>query len=95
MARFRRQTKGYPVVNWWSNGGNQIGFGRGRVGYVVINKESYELNARIQTALPEGSYCDLIHNDSNSGCTRVQVDASGYMQVKVPATDSVAFLVGF
>ena len=34
---------GTAVTNWWSNGGDQIAFGRGTKGYVAINHEGSTL----------------------------------------------------
>ncbi|MBI0382382.1 alpha-amylase family protein, partial [Streptomyces albiflaviniger] len=40
MVAFRNTARGASVTNWWDNGGNAIGFGRGDKAYVAINHES-------------------------------------------------------
>lgn len=74
MVGFRNTTQGQGVINWWDNGGNQIAFGRGDKGFVVINKEAddanqaHYLNQTLQTGLPGGIYCDVISGGrSNDG----------------------------
>lgn len=62
MVDFRRVTDGTPLTDWQIIGLDQIAFGRGDVGFVVINgDEELELtNHTVQTSLPAGDYCDVI-----------------------------------
>lgn len=85
MVKFRAATRGEQVTNWWSNGGNQIAFGRGSKGFIVINRESFSLSTRLQTSMAPGVYCDVI----KACATNVTVDASGYIQVNLPDRKSV------
>ena len=39
MVTFRNATDGEAVVDWWDNENDQISFGRGERGFVVINRE--------------------------------------------------------
>ena len=48
----------------------------------------------MQTGLPAGTYCDVIHGSVSHGACRgptVTVAASGSATITVPAKDSVAF----
>jgi alpha-amylase len=71
-----------PVANWWSNGNRQIAFGRGSLGFVLINAEpgtspnafGPEGNGWIQTGLPAGKYCDVIHSNLATDKTRCLTD---------------------
>lgn len=101
------------VANWWSNGRGRIAFGRGSLGFVLINGESGgdprtfgpEGNAWIQTGLPEGRYCDIVHTNVAADKTRcvseegqevgaVRVFADGKANIPVSAMDAVALHVG-
>lgn len=60
MVEFRNVASNQPVVNWWSNGDHQIAFSRRGKAFIAINNENFALKATIQTALPSGTYCDVI-----------------------------------
>lgn len=61
MVAFRNSTASLPeVTDWWSNGHNQIAFGRGALGFVVINRESTPLTHTFQTQLAPGQYCNVL-----------------------------------
>lgn len=101
MVAFRNNTStAFTATNFWDNGANQIAWGRGGLGYVAINREnSGTLSRTFATAMPAGSYCDIIHGDFNyatgacSGAT-ITVDASGNANFSVSSRDAVAFHVG-
>lgn len=60
MVGFRRAMQGeQAITNWWDNGSNQIAFGVGARGFVVINNEARPLQNLWQTALPDGEYCNV------------------------------------
>jgi alpha-amylase len=101
------------VANWWTNGSGQIAFGRGALGFVLINAQQGtdpttfgpEGNGWIQTGLPAGKYCDVIHSnivaektrcvtESGQGVTPVTVFADGKANVRVPPLDAAALHVG-
>ncbi|XP_023224503.1 alpha-amylase 2B-like isoform X3 [Centruroides sculpturatus] len=61
MIRFNQISGKVPVSNWWSNGRNQIAFGRENRAFIAINNEEDEdLDFHLQTGLPPGIYCDII-----------------------------------
>ncbi|MEV6304454.1 carbohydrate-binding module family 20 domain-containing protein [Actinoplanes sp. NPDC051861] len=98
MVGFRNATRGTAVTNWWTNGADQIAFGRGSRGYVAINHEGSALTRTFQTSLPAGTYCDVQHGDptSGGGCsgTTYTVNSSGQFTATVPAGDAIALYVG-
>ncbi|KAL7873299.1 hypothetical protein AOLI_G00123700 [Acnodon oligacanthus] len=80
MVKFRNVVDDQPFSNWWDNGNNQIAFGRGRRGFIVINNDDRNLHETLSTGLPGGIYCDIISGDKLSqGCTgkQIQVDKDG------------------
>lgn len=88
MVEFRNQTDGAGLNNWWDNGNNQIAFGRGDRGFVVINREGYGLSRTFATSLPDGQY----HNVAGSGsCSTV---SAGQLALTVPAMEAAAFHTG-
>ncbi len=101
MVKFRAATMGaWFVNNWWDNGGNQIAFGRGDRGFVVINREGGTLSRSFKTALPAGQYCDVISGDytptaGGGTCagTVVTVDAGGNASLTAPAFGAAAIHV--
>lgn len=97
MVGFHNAVRGTGVTHWWSNGGNQIAFGRGNAGYLVINHEGAALTRTFQTGLPAGLYCDVIHGNFTAGsCTGpvYAVDSSGQFTATVNPNDAVALHVG-
>ncbi|MDB9525033.1 alpha-amylase family protein [Oscillatoria sp. CS-180] len=93
MVAFRAATQAVPeVTDWWSNGRNQIAFGRGERGFIVINREETALVHTFQTQLPAGDYCDIIQSASQSTlCDRViTVNAEGQFRVLVEPMSAIA-----
>ncbi|HEX8111402.1 MAG TPA: carbohydrate-binding module family 20 domain-containing protein, partial [Kofleriaceae bacterium] len=104
MVSFRNATVGnWFVSDWWDNGNNQIAFGRGNLGFVVINQESRVLTRSFHTGLPAGDYCDVISGEftpasgsTPASCTGtvVTVDASGNAAITAPAFGAAAIHAG-
>ncbi len=98
MVGFRNATAAnWTVDNWWDNGNNQIAFGRGDKGFVVINKEGATLSRSFATGLPAGQYCDVIGGDVvNGACTGnvVTVVSGGAANIAVAANSAAAIHVG-
>ncbi len=80
------------VDNWWSNGNNQIAFGRGNKGFVVINRESSTLTSQFTTGLADGVYCNIIDGELNgNSCTgSVVVVTGGAANITVAGMNAVA-----
>ncbi|MGL1937001.1 MAG: alpha-amylase family glycosyl hydrolase [Fibrobacterales bacterium] len=96
MVQFRNYTHSAPyVTDFWTNGGSQIAWGRGGLGYVALNMEGSILSRTFNTGMPVGTYCDAITGDFNpvtKACTGtvISVNESGMAQMTVPATGAVA-----
>jgi len=64
MVAFRNNTDGAGVDHWWDNGSNQIAFGRGGQGFVIINRQSNALNRTFSTGMPDGRYRNVAGNNA-------------------------------
>ncbi|NJN59918.1 MAG: ATPase, partial [Leptolyngbyaceae cyanobacterium SL_5_9] len=79
MVSFRNYTSAESLTHWWSNGANQIAFGRGDKGFVVINRESDRFTHTLQTDMAPGTYCNVIEGELNAdgtGCTATGANAT-------------------
>ncbi|HEY1012502.1 MAG TPA: carbohydrate-binding module family 20 domain-containing protein [Herpetosiphonaceae bacterium] len=98
MVGFRNATAAnFFTSNWWSNGNNQIAFGRGDKGFVVINREGGALSRTFQTGLPAGAYCDVLSGElANGACTgaTVTVNSAGQFTASVGAMGALAIHAG-
>lgn len=101
MVAFRNNTvEEWRVTDWWDNGANQIAFGRGGKGFVVINREDNQtLQRSFSSGMAEGEYCDVIHGDFDSAtksCSgpTISVDQRGFATFTVGAIDAAAIHVG-
>jgi len=93
MVALRNAANGAAVTNWWSNGSNQIAFGRGSAGYVAFNRADSALTRTFQTSLPAGTYCDVLAGDfANGSCggPAYTVDGSGQVTATVAANSALA-----
>lgn len=93
LVGFRNTTNGTGVTNWWSNGGGQIGFGRGAAGYVAFNRDGNGLTRTFQTSLPAGTYCDVAHGDvSGTTCSgpTYTVNSAGQFTATIAAGSMLA-----
>lgn len=89
MVALRNTVAGTELNNWWSNGDQQIAFGRGDKGFVVFTI-SGNVNKSLQTNLPAGTYCDVISGDFiNDQCTgrSIVVDGNGLAQINLEEDD--------
>uniref|UniRef100_A0A3B4DIW4 Alpha-amylase n=1 Tax=Pygocentrus nattereri TaxID=42514 RepID=A0A3B4DIW4_PYGNA len=95
MVIFRNVANGEPLSNWWDNGSNQIAFGRGSRGFIVINNDDRSLDATLNTGLPGGTYCDVISGQKQgSSCTgkQVQVGGDGYAYFNISNSEEDQFI---
>jgi len=95
MVEFRNITAlETNVTNWWSNGENQIAFGRGSKGFVVINREWNWLNRKLQTSMPEGRYCDVISGSFKKGkCIGRTVSVNKYGETEISVAPQRALAI--
>lgn len=81
-------------TNFWTDDANVIAFSKGTLGWAAFNNGTEAKQIRVQTGLPKGSYCDIIHGKrAGSSCTgpNVSVNTTGFATVTVGAKDAVAF----
>jgi alpha-amylase len=87
LLAFREAVAAAPeITDWWDDGANQIAFGRGGLGFVVLNNDATALHRTFTTSLPVGAYCDLYEGGPTAtGCSgaRVDVDADGNADLTV------------
>jgi alpha-amylase len=101
MVGFRHATQAVPAItDWWSNSANQIGFGRGNLGFVAINREDVPLSHTFQTQLPQGRYCNLVQGGltaDGSGCANdaqvLLVNRAGQFTATLPPMTALAIHV--
>ncbi|HYO50378.1 MAG TPA: alpha-amylase family protein [Chloroflexia bacterium] len=96
LVGFRNYTAPrFEVTNWWTNGDNAIAFGRGDLGYVIINRQETEVKNTFQTGMPAGNYCDVTKGElspDGNGCTgpSIMVDEKGQVMLTVPPMSAIA-----
>ena len=93
MVALRNVAAGAAVTNWWSNGSNQIAFGRGSAGYAAFNRSGSALTRTFQSSLPAGTYCDVMAGDfTNGSCTgpSYTVASNGQFTATVAANAALA-----
>lgn len=96
MVGLRNAAAGAGVTNWWSNGTDQIAFGRGGAAHVAFNRAGSALTRTFQTGLPAGTYCDVMSGDFAAGTctgTSYQVNGAGQVTATVPANGVLALHV--
>ncbi|MGC5165727.1 carbohydrate-binding module family 20 domain-containing protein [Luteimicrobium sp. DT211] len=94
MVGFHNAVGDAAVNSWWDDGDNQIAFGRGNKGFVVINHEGGALTHTFRTSLPAGTYCDVVSTDPKAASCdsshTVTVGADGTFTATVPAQSALA-----
>jgi alpha-amylase len=88
MVGLRNAAGTAGVTNWWSNGSDQIAFGRGSAAFAAFNRSGNALTRTFQTSLAAGTYCDVMAGDFTGGaCTgpSYQVNGSGQVTATVAA----------
>jgi alpha-amylase len=81
-------------ANFYTDDANVIAFSKDSKGWAAFNNGTDAKQIRVQTGLPKGTYCDVIHDkDLGKGCNgpTVVVNSSGFATVTVAAKDAVAF----
>jgi alpha-amylase len=82
-----------PRGHFYTDDANVIAFSKGNRGWAAFNNGAEGKQVAVQTGLPGGTYCDLIHGKrQGSSCTgpSVTVAANGSVTVTVGALDAVA-----
>ena len=92
MVGFHNTVGRADVTNWWDDGNNLIAYGRGSLGYVVINNTASQVDRSYQTSLPAGTYCDVV---ASTTCTKTwTVNDTGWFTASIPAYGALAIHVG-
>jgi alpha-amylase len=96
MAEFRNWTdRDFKLTNWWTNGNNQIAFGRGNSGFAVMNNEDQGMDQVLQTGLEPGIYCNAATDRYVAdACEQVRVNSNGTAHFVVPPRAAVAIHIG-
>ena len=90
MVAFRNATTGLAMTNVHTSTANALAFGRGNVGFVALNNASSSWQETVQTGLPAGTYCNIVHGlraaaGGACGSDSVTVDVSGNVALDIPA----------
>jgi alpha-amylase len=96
LVALHNQASGTGLTNWWTNGSNQIAFGRGSAAFVVFNRGG-SLTRTFQTSLPAGTYCDVASGDFSAGtCSgpTYTVGSNGQFSATVASSSMLALHAG-
>ena len=91
MVGFHNAVAGTAVTNWYDDGNNVVGFGRGAKGFVVLNNQGSSSTRTWFTSLPDGTYCDVV---AATDCSRPVTVSGGSFTATVPAYGALAIHVG-
>ncbi|WP_409421591.1 alpha amylase C-terminal domain-containing protein [Pseudaeromonas sp. ZJS20] len=94
MVSFHNVVEGTAMQNWQDIGTNQIAFGRGSKGFVVINNTSNSLTSTLQTGLPAGTYCNILAGDDLCSGSNIVVASDGTASFTVGGMQAAAIHVG-
>jgi len=97
MVSFFNQVGSAGLTNVVVTGNKaQLAYGRGSVGYVVINSGSSSWKATFKTSVPAGKYCDVVGGKKASGkCSGITITvANGSFTTTVAARSAVAIHTG-
>ncbi|CAG9836395.1 unnamed protein product [Diabrotica balteata] len=89
MVSFRNAVAGTGINNWWSDGHQQIAFGRGKKGFIAFTLHG-DIDQHLQTSLPAGTYCDVISGSlKNGSCTAktIHVNESGKAAISLSTNE--------
>ncbi|CAE6435393.1 unnamed protein product, partial [Rhizoctonia solani] len=84
------------INNWVSGTNQQIAFGRGSSGFVIINNADSAWTRTFTTPLAANTYCDMISGQASSGkCTGSSyIISGGSFTTTVPARSAIALFNG-
>ncbi len=93
MVAFRNYTApNFFVSDVWKDGNDKVAFGRGDLGFVVINRSNDTISRWFQTSLSQGEYCNVIA--SNNCSEIILVNSYGQAEIIVPPWSSAAIYGG-
>lgn len=97
MVGFYNKVGSAGLANWTQGNNNQIAYGRGNVGYVIINNDGAAWKKTFTTGLADGTYCDVYSGKKNGKtCTgkSVTVKSGKLSNYSVPGHTAVAIHTG-
>ncbi|KAJ7913312.1 glycoside hydrolase superfamily [Mycena leptocephala] len=99
MVLYHNAVGSATLTNVFVGTEQQVAFGRGSTGFLVINNEGSTWTETFTTSLPAGTYCDIIHDtdvapSTCSGPSYV-VSSSGKFTASIAAYDALALFSGF
>jgi len=75
------------VTNWWTNGSDQIAFGRGSAGFFALNLSEETMTVELASEMPAGSYCNRL---SEIECESVVVNFEGKVTLHLASMAALA-----
>ncbi|KAJ7644371.1 glycoside hydrolase superfamily [Roridomyces roridus] len=96
MVAFHNAAQGQDLRDVMVGTAQQVAFGRGSAGFLVINNDGNAWSATFKTSLPAGSYCDVIHDTTSDPTTcsdpgtNYNVGQDGTFTASVGAYDALA-----
>ncbi|KAJ6490187.1 glycoside hydrolase superfamily [Mycena vulgaris] len=94
MNLFHNAVGSAELTNIFVGSPQQVAFGRGSIGFLVINNDANAWSETWMTSLPTGTYCDIIHDTDTdpttcSGTT-YNVSSTGSFTASVAPYDALA-----
>ncbi|KAF8676945.1 Alpha-amylase [Rhizoctonia solani] len=96
MVKWRNGVTG-SINNWVSGTSQQVAFGRGSTGFVVINNADVAWTNTFKTPLADNSYCDMITGATGRkrSCTGAShIVSGGTFTATVPPRSAIALFTG-
>ncbi|KAJ7920818.1 glycoside hydrolase superfamily [Mycena leptocephala] len=94
MIQFHNAVGSTELTNVFVGTAQQVAFGRGSVGFLVINNDATTWSQTFNTSLPSGTYCDIIHDadadPTTCSGTTYDVSSDGTFTAFVAAYDALA-----
>lgn len=93
LVQFRNFTNSFfSVTDLWTNGDRQLAYGRGSLGFVVINNAATTLQNTFKTSLPNGKYCNVLSSTyklKTKSCTAGVEVKNGNIFISLPPTSAL------
>ncbi|KAJ7891234.1 alpha-amylase, partial [Mycena olivaceomarginata] len=98
MVAFHNAVGGAALTNIVAGTSQQVAFGRGAAGFLIINNAASTWTKTWTTSLPAGTYCDIIHSNNTNPATcngpLYVVSATGMLTASVARYDALAIFTG-
>ncbi|KAJ7348969.1 glycoside hydrolase superfamily [Mycena albidolilacea] len=98
MVAFHNAVGGAALTNIVAGTSQQVAFGRGAAGFLIINNAASAWTKIWTTSLPAGTYCDIIHSNNTYPTTcngpLYVVSATGMLTASVARYDALAIFTG-